>query len=174
MRVLAYLLASGLALSGGLMLSRYWQQPQQVTVQEPSPAPVSLQPLLALDGTPRSLSDWDGKILLVNFWATWCGPCREEIPLIQQARAKYRHRNLEVIGIAIDEAQPVMEYRDELAIGYPLLLVPGDPIALLTSFGDDTGALPHSAVVGTSGEILATHTGPLTAGQLEAFILPHL
>lgn len=174
MRVLIYFLAGGLALSTGLLLSRYWESPQQVTVQETAPVPVSRQTLLALDGTPHSLSDWGGKVLLVNFWATWCAPCREEIPLIQQAREKYRQRNLEVIGIAIDDAHPVMEYRDELSIAYPLLLVPGDPIKLLSSFGDDTGALPHSAVIGTSGEILATHTGPLTAEQLEEFILSHL
>ena len=173
-RLITYLTVGGLALIAGLAISLYWTPPGNKTSPKVELTPVIDQPLIDLTGSIRHLREWEGKVLLVNFWATWCAPCREEIPLIQQAREQYKDREFEVIGIAVDEEQSVKEYRNTMAIEYPLLLVQGDPIGLLSSFGDEQGVLPHSAILGRTGEILATHTGPLSSDQLEQLIYTHL
>lgn len=173
-RVITYFVVGALALTAGIAISRYWHLPYTLLGKRAEISSIIDQPLVDLAGTTRRLREWEGKVLLVNFWATWCAPCREEIPLIQQAREQYKDRNLEVIGVAVDQKQPVEEYRDALAIAYPLLLIEDDPISFLSRFGDEQGVLPHSAILGRAGEILATHTGPLTPDQLEQFINTHL
>ena len=173
-RLVTYLTTGALALIAGIAISLYWASPDTTPDPKVELTPVIDQPLIDLTGSVRHLREWRGKVLLVNFWATWCAPCREEIPLIQQARERYKDREFEVIGVAIDEEQSVAEYRNALAIEYPLLLVQGDPMGFLSSFGDEQGVLPHSAILGRKGEILATHTGPLTSDQLEQFIYTHL
>ena len=172
-RLVTYLMVAALALIAGIAISLYWA-PENLTHPKNGLTPLIDQPLIDLTGSTRHLREWEGKVLLVNFWATWCAPCREEIPLIQQAREQYKDREFEVIGVAVDVEQSVEEYRNELAIEYPLLLVQGDPTGLLSSFGDEQGVLPHSAILGRKGEILATHTGPLTSDQLEQLIYTHL
>ena len=173
-RLVTYLTAGAFALIAGIAISLYWAPPSNMPDPKVELTPVIDQPLIDLTGSTRRLREWEGKILLVNFWATWCAPCREEIPLIQQVREQYKDREFEVIGVAIDQEQSVEEYRDALDIEYPLLLVEGDPMGLLSSFGDEQGALPHSAILGRTGEILETHTGPLTYDQLEQLIRAHL
>lgn len=173
-RLATYITVGALALITGTIISLYSAPPENLSNTKVEPKPVIDQPLVDLTGSIRHLREWKGKVLLVNFWATWCAPCREEIPLIQQARERYKDRDFEVIGVAIDEQQSVEEYRNALAIEYPLLLIQGDPIGLLSNFRDEQGVLPHSAILGRTGEILATHTGPLTADQLEQLIYTHL
>ena len=90
--------------------------------------------------------------------------------MIQAARERYKQRDFEVIGIAIDQGEAVAAYRDDLTIRYPLLVAVTDPVDLLASFGNEIGALPHSVMLSASGEILATHTGPLSAEQLDEMI----
>ena len=173
-RLVTYLAAGVLALIAGIAISLYWAPTKNVSSSKIGLTPVIEQPLIDLSGSTRHLREWEGKVLLVNFWATWCAPCLEEIPVIQQAREQYKDREFEVIGIAVDKRQYVEEFKNELAIEYPLLLIQGDPTNLLSSFGDEQGVLPHSAVLGRTGEILATHTGPLTSDQLEQLIFTHL
>lgn len=173
-RLVTYLTVGALALIAGVAISVYWAPTKNVTSSKIGLTPVINQPLIDLSGSTRHLREWEGKVLLVNFWATWCAPCREEIPHIQQAREQYKDREFEVIGIAIDKQQYVEEFRNALAIEYPLLLIQGDPTELLFSFGDEQGVLPHTAILGRTGKILVTHTGPLTSDQLEQLIYPHL
>lgn len=90
--------------------------------------------------------------------------------MLQRARERYRPKGVEVIGIAIDDASAVRAYRDELAIAYPLLIATADPTEVLSRFGNAYGALPHSVVLSGSGEVVAIHTGPLNAQQLDELI----
>jgi thiol-disulfide isomerase/thioredoxin len=174
-RVSAYILVALIALASGIAISIYRDPGVAPDKPEIANIPVIDHPLTDLEnGTIRYLREWRGKVLLVNFWATWCVPCREEIPLLQQARDHYQDKNLEVIGVAFDEAGPVRVFRDQLAIRYPLLLALDDPFTLLANSGNEIGGLPHSVLLGRNGKILTSHTGILTREQLDELIQSHL
>ena len=160
MRILIYLGVAAVALLAGALIAQYVQSPQPAVSTAAITSSVLDQPLLDLDGSEKPLREWEGQVLFINFWATWCAPCREEIPHIQNVRERYKGRNF--------------EYREELQIEYPLLLAVEDPIALLNAFGNEQGALPHSVVLSSTGDVLATHTGPLLPDQLTALIEAHL
>lgn len=174
MRLIAYVVLAAGALIAGAFIAQKVQSPQATVSTAASTASVTQQQLLDLTGASRRLQEWEGKVLLVNFWATWCAPCREEIPHIQQARARYRGKGFEVIGIALDEPDPVRAFRDALQIQYPLLLATGDAFVLMGAWGNEQAVLPHSVVLGRSGNVLATHSGPLLPDQLAALIEAHL
>lgn len=174
MRVTIYFGVAAVALIAGVMIAQYAGSPQPTVTTASATISAIDQTLVDLTGTDRRLREWKGKVLFINFWATWCAPCREEMPYIQQARERYKDRNFEVVGIAVDEQKPVREYRDELDIQYPLLLAESDPIALLSAFGNEHGVLPYSVVLGVTGNVLATHTGPLLPEQLVSLIETHL
>ena len=164
-----------------LLAAECWQEAWELYREQgdaPAPAVVGGQsniplvdhPLTGLEGDARFLREWKGKTVLVNFWATWCAPCREEIPLLQKVRDSNRHRNFEVVGVAFDEQQPVVAFRDEFDVTYPLLLALADPFSLLGSSGNEVGGLPHSILLDGDGSVLASHTGILTEDQLEEWL----
>ena len=93
----------------------------------------AVQQLLALTlpdpaGKPQPLAQWRGKVLVINFWATWCDPCREEIPGLIRLREKYAGKNIEVVGIALDSASKVRQFADSVKITYPLVIGGGESI----------------------------------------------
>ena len=170
-RISAYLLIGAAALAAGAAISLYRDQGRApAPAVEQTDLPLIDYPLTGLDGSTRYLREWKGKTLLVNFWATWCAPCREEIPMLQKVRESHRHRNFEVIGVAFDEKQPVVAFRDEFGVTYPLLLALEDPFSLLGSSGNDVGGLPHTVLLNGDGSVTASHTGILTEDQLEAWL----
>lgn len=174
-RISAYVLFGVVALASGVLISLYRAPPEPPLppVVETADVPLVDHPLTGLDGSTRSLREWEGKTLLVNFWATWCAPCREEIPMLQEARHRYRDSNFEVVGVAFDEKKPVMSFRDEMGIRYPLLLALEDPFSLLSLSGNDVGGLPHSVLLDGRGDVLASHTGILTRDQLDEMLQAH-
>lgn len=120
-----------------------------------------------LAGQPRNVAEWDGKLLLINFWATWCAPCREEIPAFIKVRRAYRDRGFEIVGIAIDNPEFVIEYARELGINYPLLYGSEDAMETGTRYGNRQGTLPYSVFVNTEGRISHIHnSGVLTESEL--------
>jgi thiol-disulfide isomerase/thioredoxin len=124
-------------------------------------------------GQPRSIDEWDGKLLLVNFWATWCKPCREEIPLLVEFQDRYAGRGLQVLGLALDDPAPVRAYAAEMGINYPVLVDAMGVAKVQDAYGGNS-LLPFSALVGRDGRILATHSGELKADDLRAWIEPRL
>lgn len=120
-----------------------------------------------LEGRPQSLSQWGNRVLLLNFWATWCEPCKEEIPLLAQTQER-RGNKLQVIGIAIDSAANVREYASKMNIPYPLLVGDIAALNLMRSQGNAAGALPFSLVIGADGKVMQRHLGIFTAPQLAA------
>jgi thiol-disulfide isomerase/thioredoxin len=125
-------------------------------------------------GQPHRLSEWDGKLVLINFWATWCGPCRDEMPLLDHTRAQHAVDGLEVVGIAIDDADAVGDFLKDSPVRYPIL-VGGDDVAnpsLL--FGDTRSVLPYSVLIGRDGKLIAQRAGSFSSSSLAGWLKPHL
>jgi thiol-disulfide isomerase/thioredoxin len=122
-----------------------------------------------LAGSPRSSREWDGSTVLYNFWATWCAPCRREMPLLDRLHqgfagppgARVAGPPLVVVGIAIDRVEPVLRFVGETGITYPILVGQMDATAVGESFGVDLVGLPYSAVVAPGGAVLAVLLGEL-------------
>ena len=119
-------------------------------------------------GGIASISGNRGSLMLVNFWATWCGPCRDEMPLLDHARSQYD--GLEVIGVAIDSDSAVADYLKDNPVRYPILLggeAQDNPSVL---FGDTRAVLPYSVLLGRDGKILAQRAGSFTSASLASWL----
>ena len=114
-----------------------------------------------LAGRNRQLSEWANRIVLCNFWATWCAPCRKEIPMLVALRSEYSRYGFEVVGIAIDNASKVREFAAKYSITYPLLIAEASGLNLMRKLGNAAGALPFTVVLGRKGTILSRKLGIL-------------
>ena len=173
--VLVALLGAGFGLLAGTLLNRPMAPvlPEGVAALKPGDARADLA-LTSVDGAPHRLSDWDGKLVIVNFWATWCGPCREEMPLLDHARAQHAKDGLEVVGVAIDDRTAVAEYLKQSPVAYPILLGGDTEPDPSVTFGDSRGVLPYSVLVGRDGRIIAQHAGSFSPAHLTSWLKPHL
>jgi len=132
------------------------------TVSAEPALPTQLPELAMPDrqGQTRHLSDWRGRPLVVNFWATWCEPCRREIPLLETLRRRRDAAGLQVVGIAVDERAAVLKYADAMKIDYPLLIGQEQGLAALEKFGMQP-AFPFSVFADRAGRIVAVKIGEL-------------
>ena len=130
--------------------------------------------LLDLNGQSQALSSWRGRVVVVNFWATWCAPCREEIPVFVRMQARYGAQGLQFVGIAIDQPDRVREFAREFGINYPLLMGGMDTMALMREAGNRAGVLPFSLVLDRLGNVVTRQPGELKEGTLQAIIRPLL
>jgi thiol-disulfide isomerase/thioredoxin len=126
---------------------------------------------LDLTGQPRRLLEWQGAILVTNFWATWCAPCREEIPMLSAAAQHYRPKGVEVVGIGIDRATNVAEFAKNNLISYPLLIADAKAIDLMRGLGNRTGGLPFTAVLDRRGAAVYRKLGALTRAELDGILV---
>ncbi len=131
-------------------------------------------PLQDLKGRSQALDSWRGRVLVVNFWATWCAPCREEIPEFVRMQDRYGARGLQFVGVAFDQVEAVATFAREFHINYPLLLGGLDTMALMRESGNRAGVLPYSLVLDRQGNLLDRHPGVLKEAKLEAVIRPLL
>jgi thiol-disulfide isomerase/thioredoxin len=127
---------------------------------------------LTVEGKPRQLSDWRGKRVLVNFWATWCAPCRREMPLLSENAARYRDRNVAIVGVAEDTAASVRGFLAARPVSYPVLLADTDAPGGSLSFGNTRRVLPYSVLVGTDGRILRRKLGTFSQAELDEWLAP--
>jgi peroxiredoxin len=121
----------------------------------------------SVDGSRVSASDFDGKVVLVNFWATWCAPCREEMPMLMALRESRRAEGLEVVGIAMDDVQQARDFVDELGIEYPNLVGSTDVMATMRLYGNASGTLPYSVLIDRAGFVRWSLLGVLEQPSLE-------
>jgi len=112
--------------------------------------PFSLQDL---DGNTRSISEWSDRRVLINFWATWCVPCRREMPMLQNLYLNKDSHNIEIIGIAVDQNEPVRDFIHEYGIEFPILIGQSNAYEIMQQLGNTATTLPYTVVVEPDGLI---------------------
>ena len=154
------------------------KQPKQVAgqaaVQEISAEPVFAASFRDLDDKLQPLKQWRGKVVVLNFWAPWCPPCREEMPDFIKLQDKYHERGLVFIGVALDEKIKVQAFADEIGVNYPILLGEMEAVDLARKIGNRLGGLPFTVVIDRNGNIVASEVGGLTMARMEKIVLPLL
>jgi len=167
-----------LGLGGGFILNQWLAQPKLAPAPAVAPVMQSEQrpafTLLDVEDKPRSISDWDGQVILVNFWATWCPPCVREIPAFNKLYETYRDKGFTIIGIALDNKQDVIDFIGPMGVEYPILLGDQQGIKLTQEYGNRLGVLPFSVIIDRQGQITERHRNEMTFEEAEQLIKPFL
>ncbi len=121
-------------------------------------------------GKATSILSFEGKSLIINFWATWCAPCRSEIPLLERLHAEWAGRGVSVVGIAVDYRDKVLEFADRFKIGYPLLIGEQDALDAAAAFGVETPVFPFTVFTDRRGEVVALFIGELHKPQADLIL----
>ena len=116
-----------------------------------------------VDGRPQALSQWRGSWIVLNFWATWCAPCVEEMPTLQQIAREYAARGVVVVGVGIDNAGAIRRFREELKLDLPLLVAGAGGSELARELGNPSGALPYTVLISPQGRIEQSRPGTAQA-----------
>jgi thiol-disulfide isomerase/thioredoxin len=117
-------------------------------------------------GKPQDLGQWRDQTLVVNFWATWCEPCRDEMPALSRLNERFSPKGVKFVGIAVDNSANVADFSKKLAVGYPLLVAGAEGIELSQTLGNTRSALPYTVVLGARGEALMTRLGRVSEVEL--------
>lgn len=145
----------------------------------PASDPLAVQALTKssfkdLSGQTRTLESLSGSVRVINFWATWCPPCREEMPTFSKIAAKYADKGVNFVGIALDDLPKVQAFSRDTPVSYPLWLADVSAISLTVPLGNSTQALPFTAILDRQGKLILTRLGRLSEGELEAVLEPLL
>jgi thiol-disulfide isomerase/thioredoxin len=179
---LGYIVVALVAIALGFVAARQWLNPAGNTgaisspttpeIDQPS-ASAKHEPVLTLpefslknrEGALQSVHSWPGKSLVINFWATWCAPCRREIPLLQALQQQHAVDRVQVVGIAVDFRDDVLKYADEIHLDYPLLIGEQDGLTAIDAFGIEAVGFPFTIFTDNNGDIVTTHLGELHANE---------
>ena len=161
-------LAGIIALAAGIL----WRQ---LAVDSTKRIGTDSAPLLALTlpdaaGEQATLAQWKGKVLVVNFWATWCEPCKEEMPRFIKLQEEFGPKGLQFVGVAIDQPEKVRAFAKDIGLNYPTLVGGYGVIELSKTLGNRVGALPFTVVLDRAGGLVHTQLGPLKDSQLQSII----
>ncbi len=119
------------------------------------------------NGKPQALKQWQGKVIVLNFWATWCPPCREEMPELSALNTKYQNKNVIILGIATDNIGLVKEFTKTTKVSYPLLAADMAGNDLAFSLGNSQDVLPYTIIIKADGTVAKTYFGRLSMPQVE-------
>lgn len=125
-------------------------------------------------GESRQISEWDGDVIVLNFWASWCPSCLTEIPMLTELSAQYEDQEVTFIGLALQEKEEIVSYMEEVKIGYTVLVGTLDVMQIAISYGNSVGALPYTVVVDRHQKIASQHYGVVSKSDIEQVILPLL
>ena len=162
-------------LAGYYVGTAFWKSPP-IAPDNPSPAGSALAETLpefalpGLDGDLRSISEWSGRSMLINFWATWCAPCRREMPLLQTVHDERSDTPFSVIGIAVDRMPDVQAYIGETGVTYPILVGQQDAMDAAELFGPAFVGLPFTIFVGRNGQVLGLESGEIHLDELQRIL----
>lgn len=168
-KIIVITLLAGIVSVGAGVMSQKYLNPPTPDAGPPSLIPQPMQTLKSLpdfsyprlDGQTASSKQWAGKVLVLNFWATWCPPCRKEMPAFMTLQDELGAQGLQFVGIAIDTADAVKAFSDELGINYPILLGGEDAIELSKRLGNRFQGLPFSVIFDRKGKIAHVQNGEL-------------
>ncbi len=161
-----FILASPLIVSAetskkGKPISNAWQLPPLI--------------LNDLNGNKHNLYDWHGKVILLNFWATWCGPCQVEIPDFIGYQTRYGNAGLQIIGVGLDEVRKLRNYVRTVGINYPILQAdPELQYSLLKQWGNSFGVLPFTVVIAKDGRLIFMQQGVFKSETFDSIVKPLL
>lgn len=159
-----------LALAAGIGMSIWHRLPG---TPEPGVADTLLQASLPdLHNQPQTLGQYRGKVLIVNFWATWCPPCREEIPHFVETQERLTGENVQFIGIALDNPKDVAGFVREFAVNYPVLIGGINESEKMRALGNSTGGLPYTLIYDRQGQLKERIIGGLDKSRLELLLAP--
>ena len=144
-------------------------------------APVNLPPkplenisFLDMQGHSQALKQWQGNVIVLNFWATWCPPCREEMPELSAMQNQYKHQNLIILGLSTDDLNKTKAFIQKSPVRYPILAGDMEAMNLAESLGNNRGILPYTVIIDTKGNVVKTFFGRVNQQLLEKTILPLL
>ncbi len=167
-KIALFIIIGSISLTAGIMSRNGWSFLDKAT-----------QPLPAFNlpdssDKPHDIAEWRGKILIINFWATWCPPCKKEIPEFIELQNQYSAQGLQFIGVALEDKESVHEYMNTVKINYPVLIAEDQGIALAFKLGDISGTVPFTVVVDQNGQIIYRHQGNFSKDQILSVIAPLL
>lgn len=123
------------------------------------------------NGAVEALKSYHGKTIIVNFWATWCPPCREEMPDLSALHTQYQGQNVVVLGLAIDALAPVKDFQTESPVSYPLYIAEDEGMVLSAQLGNKKGVLPYTAIIDTKGRVAQTFYGKVNQKILQTALV---
>ncbi|MCW9023546.1 MAG: TlpA family protein disulfide reductase [Gammaproteobacteria bacterium] len=170
-QVIAILIAAIASLTAGY----YFAQTDSSQTKKSNQLTVTQRPdfsLYDLEDQLRHINEWNGQVVMVNFWATWCPPCRSEMPAFEKLYTDYKDKGFTIVGIAVDNKQSVIDFVDPLGIDYPILMGEEKGIQLAKDFGNHLGALPYTVIINRKGQVTHLLRKELNYQEAEALISP--
>jgi thiol-disulfide isomerase/thioredoxin len=191
MKTSVYVAVAASAAIAGFLIYRYAVAPR--VTSEGAAAPVATQPVAEspaaaaeessgipatlpdftlgdLEGTPRSIRSWPGKSMIVNFWATWCAPCRREIPLLRELQKQHGAEGFQVVGVAVDIREDVVKYAQQMGIDYPILTGEQDGLDAVMKFGQGSIGFPFTVFTDNQGRVVLFHLGEIKKEQADVLL----
>ena len=157
-----------IALAGGAGLAVYRLRPDPVGTV--AVATLFAQSFDDAQGQPQAMALWKGQWLVLNFWATWCAPCVEEMPTLQQVARDYGSRGVAVVGLGIDSPAAIRRFQSELKLELPLLVAGAGGTELARELGNPSGALPYTVLINPKGAVEQAHLGLLRPELLRSWL----
>jgi thiol-disulfide isomerase/thioredoxin len=183
MKTPAYIVIALVAAAAGFGIYRFGIAPkiqeqrlnaaETAQVEGPASAMPEVLPdftLADIDGQPRSIRSWEGKSMIVNFWATWCAPCRREIPLLKKIQAEHGPEGFQIVGVAVDFREDVLKYAQEIGIDYPVLIGEQDGLDAVNKFGLGSLGFPFTVFTDNQQRIVMFHLGEIHPEQAEVML----
>jgi thiol-disulfide isomerase/thioredoxin len=185
MKASVYVAVAAIAVAAGVLVYRYAVMPRaalETTMGPVEQRPVAEEPPTAADalpatlpdftlgdlaGKPTSIRSWPGKSMIVNFWATWCAPCRREIPLLRELQKQHGAEGFQIVGVAVDIREDVVKYAQEIGIDYPVLIGEQDGLDAVNKFGQGSIGFPFTVFTDNQGRIVLFHLGEIRKEQAE-------